>query len=75
MAGQWEPDESRGSSPVLREPGGEIPPGYSPCAKNATGGCDVEDRTDGCGAALVMEVWPSEAALQGEVSNYCELLW
>src|ERR1022692_5074405 len=26
-AGQWEPDESRGSSPVLREPGGEIPPG------------------------------------------------
>ena len=29
-AGQWEPDESRGSSPVLREPGGEIPPGHSP---------------------------------------------
>src|SRR3954464_12510726 len=30
MAGQWEPDEPRGSSPVLREPGGAIPPGYSP---------------------------------------------
>jgi hypothetical protein len=30
MAGQWEPDESRGSSPVLREAGGEIPPAYSP---------------------------------------------
>ena len=30
-AGRWEPDESRGSSPVLREPGGAIPPGYSPC--------------------------------------------
>src|SRR5439155_24697324 len=29
-AGQWEPDESRGSSPVLREPGGAIPPGHSP---------------------------------------------
>src|SRR3954464_4256653 len=29
-AGQWEPDEPRGSSPVLREPGGAIPPGYSP---------------------------------------------
>ena len=27
-----------------------------------------------CGAALVMEVWPSGIALQGEVSNYCELL-
>ena len=25
-AGRWEPDESRGSRPVLREPGGEIPP-------------------------------------------------
>ena len=25
-AGRWEPDESRGSSPVLREPGGAIPP-------------------------------------------------
>ncbi|MGH3479460.1 MAG: group II intron reverse transcriptase/maturase [Nocardioidaceae bacterium] len=29
-AGQWEPDESRGSRPVLREPGGAIPPGHSP---------------------------------------------
>ena len=44
------------------------------CAKNATGGCDVEGRTECCGAALVMEVWPSGIALQGEVSNYCELL-
>jgi hypothetical protein len=25
MAGQWEPDESRGSSPVLRETGAEMP--------------------------------------------------
>lgn len=30
MAGQWEPDELRGSSPVLREAGGEIPLVYSP---------------------------------------------
>src|SRR5690606_40592804 len=29
-AGGWEPDEPRGSRPVLREPGGAIPPGYSP---------------------------------------------
>ena len=29
-AGWWEPDEPRGSSPVLRETGGEIPPVYSP---------------------------------------------
>ena len=28
--GRWEPDELRGSRPVLRGPGGEIPPGYSP---------------------------------------------
>jgi group II intron reverse transcriptase/maturase len=32
-AGQWEPDESRGSCPVLREPGGAIPPGHSPSAR------------------------------------------
>src|ERR1019366_3382502 len=25
----WEPDDGRLSRPVLREPGGEIPPGYS----------------------------------------------
>ncbi len=30
--GQWEPGELRGSRRVLREPGGEIPPGYSPVA-------------------------------------------
>lgn len=29
-AGQWEPDEPRGSRRVLREPGGEISPGHSP---------------------------------------------
>ena len=29
-AGRWEPDERRRSRPVLREPGGEIPPGHSP---------------------------------------------
>ena len=29
---KWEPDESRGSSPVLREPRGEIPRGHSPSA-------------------------------------------
>ena len=29
-AGLWEPDDGRLSRPVLREPGGEIPPGYSP---------------------------------------------
>src|SRR5208283_2034922 len=29
-AGWWEPCESRGSCTVLREPGGEIPPGHSP---------------------------------------------
>ncbi len=28
--GQWEPGEPRGSRRVLREPGGETPPGYSP---------------------------------------------
>jgi hypothetical protein len=30
MAGQWEPDESRGSRPVLRERRGEIPLRHSP---------------------------------------------
>jgi RNA-directed DNA polymerase len=29
-AGRWEPDELRGSRPVLRAPGGETPPGDSP---------------------------------------------
>ena len=29
-AGWWEPDEPRGSRPVLREAGGEIPSAYSP---------------------------------------------
>ena len=29
-AGQWEPDELRGSSPVLRERRGEVPPRHSP---------------------------------------------
>jgi len=37
------------------------------CATNAAGGCDVEGRADGCGVVLVMEVWPSGTALQGEV--------
>ena len=27
---RWEPDELRGSRPVLREPEGEVPLGYSP---------------------------------------------
>ena len=43
-----------------------------PCAANATGGRDVEDRTgapDSRGAALVMEVWPFGAALQGEAQT------
>jgi len=35
------------------------------CAKNATGGWDVEDRTDGCGAALVMEVGPPGSPCRG----------
>ena len=30
-AGHWEPDELRGSRPVLREAGGATPPAYSPC--------------------------------------------
>jgi putative transposase len=30
VGGRWEPDEPRGSRPVLREAGGEIPPAYSP---------------------------------------------
>ena len=29
-AGYWEPDEPRGSRPVLRERGGETPPRHSP---------------------------------------------
>jgi hypothetical protein len=28
--GHWEPDELRGSRPVLKERGGETPPRYSP---------------------------------------------
>ena len=31
-AGYWEPDEPRGSRPVLRERGGETPPRHSPRA-------------------------------------------
>ena len=34
-AGSREPDELRGSCPVLREPEGEIPSGHSPCATQA----------------------------------------
>jgi hypothetical protein len=30
MAEQWEPDDTGVSCPVLRAPGGEIPPGDSP---------------------------------------------
>ena len=30
LAEQWEPDELRGSRPVLRAAGGEIPPADSP---------------------------------------------
>src|SRR5260370_24299118 len=33
-AGWWEPCESRGSRTVLGEPGGEIPPGYSPLRRS-----------------------------------------
>jgi len=32
MADLWEPDDGGPSRPVLREPGGEIPPGYLPNA-------------------------------------------
>ena len=34
-AGYWEPDEPRGSRPVLRERGGETPPRYSPLYSSA----------------------------------------
>ena len=34
VGGRWEPDEPRGSRPVLREAGGEIPPAYSPLCGN-----------------------------------------
>jgi hypothetical protein len=39
------------------------------CATNMSGGCDVEDRAAGCGAALVMEVGPPGSPAQGEVPN------
>ena len=35
VAGQWEPDDTRVSRPVLRERGGEIPPRHSPCRHGA----------------------------------------
>src|SRR5436190_9695356 len=59
-AGRWEPCKPRGFRTVLRAAGGEIPPADSPCATSATGGCDVEDRADGCGVVLVMEAGPPQ---------------
>jgi hypothetical protein len=44
-----------------------------PCATNTTGGCDVEGRVAGCGAALVMEVGPPGPLMQGEVRNHRRL--
>ena len=44
------------------------------CATNVEGGFGVEDELSGCGVVLVMEVWPSGIALQGEVSNHRVLL-
>ena len=44
------------------------------CATNAAGGCDVGGRADSRGVVLMMEVWPSGTALQGEVSNHRKLL-
>ena len=38
---RWEPDESRGSRPVLRGPRGEIPRGYLPFGR-----CQVEPVAD-----------------------------
>ena len=35
------------------------------CATNASGGCDVEDRADGCGVVLVMEVGPPGPLCRG----------
>src|SRR5690606_38405983 len=47
MAGGWEPDELRGSRPVLRGAGGAIPPVYSPLHPYAERLC-----LSGCGARL-----------------------
>jgi len=44
------------------------------CATNVEGGFGVEDELSECGVVLVMEVWPSGIALQGEVSNHRVLL-
>lgn len=35
MLEQWEPDELRGSSPVMRETEGETPPAHSPSVLHA----------------------------------------
>src|SRR6266508_432216 len=68
MAGQWEPDEPRGSSPVLRAAGGAIPPADSPPARVTEGdwpgprqsaglagsrACDAEEWQDSGGVAGV----------------------
>ena len=37
------------------------------CATSATGGCDVEDRADGCGVVLVMEAGPPQPPCRGRL--------
>ena len=51
----WDESRHRGTGPLR----GRL------CATNATGGCDVEDRADGGGAALVMEVGPPQPPCRG----------
>src|SRR5258708_11664232 len=65
-AEQWEPDEARVSRPVLRAPGGEIPPGDSPCATNALTGTTVRNCVRDEGKSL-------EAGCQEQASNHRKL--
>jgi hypothetical protein len=54
--------------------GGPVQGRGDQCATNTTGGCDVEGRVAGCGAALVMEVGPPGPLMQGVVRNHRRLL-
>ena len=64
-----EPDELRGSRPVLGEPRGGNPRGYSLCAAKANGLLAGRSRT-----APRDEGRPLEIALQEEVSNHRQRL-
>ena len=70
-ADPWEPDDGRLSRPVLREPGGETPPGYSPWGGGGACG-EVVDRD---GTICAVEVDVGSSAGPGASQDRRQSLW